>query len=142
MNTKTRLEGEPTARFQDELEGLRRGAFSPDRGRDRSTTRRPANVSASFQLTPIRESSASFEPPTSRITRGCSRREPGASATVTRLREAGMSLEAVQAQAGHRSIESTRVYLHLTIVSMSLDVARGHETGDYRWHFGLGWTVK
>ena len=28
--------------------------------------------------------------------------------------EAGMSLEAVQAQAGHRSIESTRVYLHLT----------------------------
>jgi integrase/recombinase XerD len=24
-----------------------------------------------------------------------------------------MSLEAVQAQAGHRSIESTRVYLHL-----------------------------
>jgi site-specific recombinase XerC len=27
--------------------------------------------------------------------------------------EAGMALEAVQAQAGHRSIESTRVYLHL-----------------------------
>jgi outer membrane protein assembly factor BamA len=33
-------------------------------------------------------------------------------------------------------------YLHLTIVSMSLDVARGHETGDYRWHFGLGVTFK
>lgn len=33
---------------------------------------------------------------------------------LTRLREAGMSLEAIQAQAGHRSIESTRVYLHLT----------------------------
>jgi site-specific recombinase XerD len=32
---------------------------------------------------------------------------------LTRLREAGMSLEALQAQAGHRSIESTRVYLHL-----------------------------
>lgn len=32
----------------------------------------------------------------------------------TRLREAGMALEAVQAQAGHRSIESTRIYLHLT----------------------------
>ncbi len=32
---------------------------------------------------------------------------------LTRLREAGMGLEAVQAQAGHRSIESTRVYLHL-----------------------------
>ena len=33
---------------------------------------------------------------------------------VTRLCEAGMSLEAVQAQAGHRAIESTRIYLHLT----------------------------
>ncbi|MBA2313099.1 MAG: site-specific integrase [Actinobacteria bacterium] len=32
---------------------------------------------------------------------------------LTRLREAGMSLEAVQAQAAHRSIESTRIYLHL-----------------------------
>src|SRR5256884_183907 len=29
------------------------------------------------------------------------------------LGEAGMALEAVQSQAGHRSIESTRVYLHL-----------------------------
>ncbi|MBM3664021.1 MAG: integrase [Actinobacteria bacterium] len=33
---------------------------------------------------------------------------------LTRLREAGMELEAVQAQAGHVSIESTRVYLHLS----------------------------
>jgi integrase/recombinase XerD len=33
---------------------------------------------------------------------------------LTRLREAGMSLEALQAQAGHRSIESTRLYLHLS----------------------------
>jgi len=32
---------------------------------------------------------------------------------LTRLREAGMALEALQAQAGHRSIESTRIYLHL-----------------------------
>jgi integrase/recombinase XerD len=32
---------------------------------------------------------------------------------LTRLREAGMVLEAVQAQAGHTSIESTRIYLHL-----------------------------
>jgi integrase len=32
---------------------------------------------------------------------------------LTRLREAGMALGAVQAQAGHASIESTRVYLHL-----------------------------
>jgi site-specific recombinase XerD len=33
---------------------------------------------------------------------------------LTRLREAGMPLEAVQAQAGHRSIQSTRIYLHLS----------------------------
>jgi integrase len=33
----------------------------------------------------------------------------------TRLREAGMAIEAVQAQAGHRSISSTRIYLHLSI---------------------------
>jgi integrase/recombinase XerD len=33
---------------------------------------------------------------------------------LTRLREVGMTLEAVQAQAGHLSIESTRIYLHLT----------------------------
>jgi len=33
---------------------------------------------------------------------------------LTRLREAGMALEAVQSQAGHASIESTRIYLHLT----------------------------
>jgi integrase/recombinase XerD len=32
---------------------------------------------------------------------------------LTQLRKAGMSLEAVQAQAGHTSIESTRIYLHL-----------------------------
>lgn len=32
---------------------------------------------------------------------------------LTRLRQAGMSLEALQAQAGHVSILSTRVYLHL-----------------------------
>ncbi|MDD4986223.1 MAG: tyrosine-type recombinase/integrase [Dehalococcoidales bacterium] len=32
---------------------------------------------------------------------------------LTRLRQAGMSLESLQAQAGHRSIMSTRIYLHL-----------------------------
>ena len=32
---------------------------------------------------------------------------------LTRLREAGMALEAVQAQAGHRSIETTRLCVHL-----------------------------
>jgi site-specific recombinase XerD len=31
----------------------------------------------------------------------------------TRLREAGMALEAIQAQAGHASLETTRLYLHL-----------------------------
>ncbi|MFA5909990.1 MAG: BamA/TamA family outer membrane protein [Vicinamibacterales bacterium] len=33
-------------------------------------------------------------------------------------------------------------YLHLTILSLSLDVARGHGTGDVRWHFGMGVTFK
>jgi integrase/recombinase XerD len=33
---------------------------------------------------------------------------------LTALREAGMSLEALQAQAGHQDINSTRVYLHLS----------------------------
>jgi len=31
----------------------------------------------------------------------------------TRLREGGMAIEALQVQAGHRSIASTRIYLHL-----------------------------
>jgi integrase/recombinase XerD len=31
---------------------------------------------------------------------------------LSRLREARIALEAVQAQAGHRSIEWTRMYLH------------------------------
>ena len=32
----------------------------------------------------------------------------------TRLREAGMSLEAIQAQAGHANLDTTRLYLHLS----------------------------
>jgi integrase/recombinase XerD len=43
---------------------------------------------------------------------------------LTRLREAGMALEAVQAQAGHRSIESTRVYLHLANGWLAEEYAR------------------
>jgi integrase len=43
---------------------------------------------------------------------------------LTRLREAGMALEAVQAQAGHRSIESTRVYLHLANSWLAEEYAR------------------
>lgn len=31
-------------------------------------------------------------------------------------------------------------YLHLTILSLALDVARAQETGKVRWHFGLGVT--
>ena len=33
---------------------------------------------------------------------------------LTRLREAGMPLEALQHQAGHRNIETTRIYTHLS----------------------------
>ncbi|MDQ2850044.1 MAG: tyrosine-type recombinase/integrase [Actinomycetota bacterium] len=42
----------------------------------------------------------------------------------TRLREAGMALEAIQAQAGHRSIESTRIYLHLSNGWLASEYAR------------------
>lgn len=33
---------------------------------------------------------------------------------LTRLRQAGMSLEALQQQAGHQNMNTTRIYLHLT----------------------------
>jgi len=33
---------------------------------------------------------------------------------LTMLREAGMSLEALQQQAGHKNINTTRIYLHLS----------------------------
>jgi integrase/recombinase XerD len=49
---------------------------------------------------------------------------------LTRLREAGMSLEAVQAQAGHRSIESTRIYLHLTNDWLAAEYRRAAELID------------
>jgi integrase len=46
---------------------------------------------------------------------------------LTRLREAGMALEAVQAQAGHRSIESTRIYLHLANDWLAAEYLRAAE---------------
>jgi site-specific recombinase XerD len=49
---------------------------------------------------------------------------------LTRLREAGMALEAVQAQAGHRSIESTRVYLHLANDWLATEYRRAAELID------------
>lgn len=49
---------------------------------------------------------------------------------LTRLREAGMALEAVQAQAGHRSIESTRIYLHLANDWLSAEYLRAAELID------------
>ncbi|MHB8330220.1 MAG: tyrosine-type recombinase/integrase [Acidimicrobiales bacterium] len=46
---------------------------------------------------------------------------------LTRLRESGMSLEALQSQAGHSSIESTRVYLHLSNEWLSQEYMRAIE---------------
>ena len=43
---------------------------------------------------------------------------------LTRLRQAGMALEAIQAQAGHRSIETTRIYLHLSNEWLADEYAR------------------
>lgn len=48
----------------------------------------------------------------------------------TRLREAGMALEAIQAQAGHASIESTRIYLHLANDWLSGEYLRAAEAID------------
>jgi integrase/recombinase XerD len=45
----------------------------------------------------------------------------------TRLREAGMQLEAIQAQAGHASIESTRIYLHLANDWLEMEYLRAVE---------------
>ena len=48
----------------------------------------------------------------------------------TRLREAGMALEAVQAQAGHSSIETTRLYLHLADDWLAGEYRRASEAID------------
>jgi integrase len=49
---------------------------------------------------------------------------------LTRLREAGMALEAVQAQAGHRSIETTRIYLHLADDWLAVEYRKASEAID------------
>jgi integrase/recombinase XerD len=48
----------------------------------------------------------------------------------TRLRQAGMSLEAIQAQAGHASIETTRIYLHLADDWLAGEYRRASEAID------------
>ena len=58
---------------------------------------------------------------------------------LTRLREAGMELEAVQAQAGHRSIESTRIYLHLSDAWLAAEYRRASALIDAdHLQFGAG----
>lgn len=57
---------------------------------------------------------------------------------LTRLREAGMSLEAIQAQAGHRSIESTRVYLHLADGWLADEYRKAQEAIDAQARMGGG----
>ena len=56
---------------------------------------------------------------------------------LTRLREAGMALEAVQAQAGHRSLDSTRIYLHLANDWLAAEYVRVAAIIDASRH-GLG----
>jgi integrase/recombinase XerD len=46
----------------------------------------------------------------------------------TRLRQAGMSLEALQAQAGHRNITTTRMYLHLCPRELQKEYLRVSDT--------------
>lgn len=57
---------------------------------------------------------------------------------LTRLREAGMALEAVQAQAGHRSIESTRISLHLANDWLAGGYRRAAEVTDAEVMSGTG----
>ena len=56
----------------------------------------------------------------------------------TRLREAGMSLEALQAQAGHRSMSATQVYLHLANDWLAGEYKRAAEAIDAQGHVGGG----
>ena len=56
---------------------------------------------------------------------------------LTRLREAGMSIEALQAQAGHRSIASTQVYLHLGSDWLASEYRRAAEVIEAQAAMGL-----
>jgi site-specific recombinase XerD len=56
---------------------------------------------------------------------------------LTRLREAGMALEAVQAQAGHASIQSTRIYLHLADDWLAAQYRKAAEVIDAQVFAGL-----
>ena len=51
--------------------------------------------------------------------------------------EAGMALEAVQAQAGHASIESTRIYLHLADDWLAAQYRKAAEVIDAQVFAGL-----
>lgn len=55
---------------------------------------------------------------------------------LTRLREAGMSIEALQAQAGHRSIASTQLYLHLGSDWLADEYRRAAEVIDAQAQMG------
>ena len=57
---------------------------------------------------------------------------------LTRLREAGMPLEAVQAKAGHASIESTRIYLHLADDWLASQYRKAAEVLDAQLYAGGG----
>jgi site-specific recombinase XerD len=56
----------------------------------------------------------------------------------TRLREGGMAIEALQAQAGHRSIASTRIYLHLGADWLAGEYKRAAEAIEAQASIGAG----
>jgi site-specific recombinase XerD len=55
----------------------------------------------------------------------------------TRLKEAGMAIEAIQALAGHRSIASTRIYLHLGGDWLANEYRRAAEAIDAQARVGV-----